>query len=918
MTINKKLLGASLLLFSSVPAFSVPAYPGLLTVRQDDGSTLTIRRVGDEYHNIVVSEDGYALLYNKETRNYEYAQLSDSKLVSSGIAAANAEARTPKATEFLKGIDREAIEKKFSADWAAARSKAEAPRKGKAGASKIVRNNYNVPTTGDRDVLVILVDFKDRKFSDFEEMPDPAAYYDRFFHQEGFSEYGCHGSAYEFYYKSSLGKYRPNFHVLGPIQVSGGYADYAGNGGSSLTYTMIKEVVPLADKMYDIDFSIFDTDGDGLVDNVYCLYAGYGQADSPVTNSIWPHSYNLEAVHAEFEIDGVTINRYTVSQQLNGVSNVPVGIGTFVHEFGHVLGLADHYNNSSPFGNPTNNVGAWDLMSSGSYNNDQNCPAPFSAFERYSLGWYDPEVLDPKDAKKIMVSPYMEDGKAYRVNISRDDQEYYLIENRQPIDWDSYLPGHGILVWHIEENQIKWDENTPNADQTHQMVDIVEAGRILTSTGHESDAFPGSKDVRSFSFDSWSGSKVFGFDWVEEENDGNCWFLLSNSGYQIATPSLKVKDIMGTSAILEWSNDDPANNYEIHVLNGDKEVFFHAAETAGEIKVEGLEPETDYDVTVASRLNTLKSEERKYSFSTISRQIEEYVPEAYPAREIKDDSFLARWIEVPVATDYEVQLYGRSHTAQGILEHGFDNFSTSNPGMPEGWDITAKQGRIETEYGKAAPAIRLRDNDARLLVSVPGEKIDSISFWCSLNKAGIILTVDKAVDGKWSEAWKYVTDRKRDLTQTVNVCDADSVRLVISREEGVTGGYVSIDDVTLYYIQDEFADIRTFQVGPSYSNKFDKDGVCSFRITDLEAGEKYGFRVRGLSGNRFSPWSEVMKVEEGMKDPESGIVLPSAAPAIPEGETIIFNLQGIRIAGPVENLPAGIYIINGKKVMIGR
>ncbi|MDE5807741.1 MAG: M6 family metalloprotease domain-containing protein [Muribaculaceae bacterium] len=415
MTINKKLLGASLLLFSSVPAFSVPAYPGLLTVKQDDGSTLTIRRVGDEYHNIVVSEDGYALLYNKDTRNYEYAQLSDSKLMSSGIAAANAESRSVKATEFLKGIDREAIEKKFSADWAAAKSKAEAPRKGKAGASKIVRNNYNVPTTGDRDVLVILVDFKDRKFSDFEEMPDPAAYYDKFFHQEGFSEYGCHGSAYEFYYKSSLGKYRPNFHVLGPIQVSGGYADYAGNGGSSLTYTLIKEVVPLADKMYDIDFSIFDTDGDGLVDNVYCLYAGYGQADSPVTNSIWPHSYNLGAVHAEFEVDGVTINRYTVSQQLNGVSKVPVGIGTFVHEFGHVLGLADHYNNSSSFGNPTNNVGNWDLMSAGSYNNDQNCPAPFSAFERYSLGWYEPEVLDPKEAKKIMVSPYMEEGKAYRV-----------------------------------------------------------------------------------------------------------------------------------------------------------------------------------------------------------------------------------------------------------------------------------------------------------------------------------------------------------------------------------------------------------------------------------------------------------------------------------------------------------------------
>lgn len=719
MTINNKLLGASLLLFSALPAFSVPAYPGLLTFKQDDGSTLSIRRVGDEYHNITLSEDGYALLYNKETRNYEYAQLSESKLVSSGIAAANVESRSAGATEFLKGIDREAIEKRFSIDWAQARSKAEAPRKAKAGPSKIVRNNYNVPTTGDRDVLVILVDFNDVKFSDFKDMPDPASYYDRFFHQDGFSEYGCHGSAYEFYYKSSLGKYRPNFHVLGPIQVSGGYADYAGNGGSSLTYNLIKEVVPLADKMYDVDFSIFDTDGDGLVDNVYCLYAGYGQADSSVTNSIWPHSYNLEAVHAEFEVDGVTINRYTVSQQLNGVSKVPVGIGTFVHEFGHVLGLADHYNNSSPFGNPANNVGAWDLMSSGSYNNEQNCPAPFSAFERYSLGWYEPEVLDPKEARQINVAPYMEEGKAYRLNVKPNDKEYFLIENRQPIDWDSYLPGHGVLVWHIEEDQIAWDQNKPNYDQNHQMVDIVEAGNVLTSTGHASDAFPGTKEVRSYNFHDWSGNKTFGFDWVEEENDGNCWFLFSNTEYKLAAPSIAAKDIMGTTATLAWKGNGPAHTYEIRVLNEDKEVFYHAATEEGEIKVEGLEPETEYTVKITGSLNTLKSETGEHSFVTLPRQIEEYAPESYPAREIEDDSFLARWTEVPVATDYEVQLYGRSHTAQGLLEHGFDNFSTSNPGLPEGWNVTAKQGRLETEFGKEAPSIRLRDNEARLLAAVP-------------------------------------------------------------------------------------------------------------------------------------------------------------------------------------------------------
>ncbi len=917
MKVPNKLLGASFLLLSAAPAFSVPAYPGLIPFRQDDGSTLSIRRVGDEYHNMVTSEDGYALLYNKETRNYEYALLADSKFVLSGIPAADAEARNTQDIEFLKGIDREAMERKFNSDWAIARSEAAAPRKAKAGASKIVRNNYNVPTTGDRDVLVILVDFADVKFSDCESTPDPVAYYDRFFHQDGFSENGCHGSAYEYYYKGSLGKYRPKFHVLGPIQVSGGYADYAGNGGSALTYTMIQEVIPLADQMYDIDFSIFDTDGDGLVDNVYCLYAGYGQADSTVINSIWPHSYNLKALDAEFEIDGVTISRYTVSQQINGLTHLPVGIGTFVHEFGHVLGLADHYNNSSPLGNPPNNVGTWDVMSQGSYNNDQNCPAPFSAFERYSLGWYEPEVIDPKDARQIPISPYMEDGKAYRVNVLPDDKEYFLIENRQQIDWDTYLPGHGVLVWHIEEDQKKWDENTPNTDQAHQMIDIVEAGTTLSSSGLDSDAFPGTKGVRSFNFTDWSDRSVFGFEWVEEDADGNCWFLLSDTGYKLPTPSLLMKDIMGTTATIEWKSDLPANIYEIQVLNEEKEILSHKASEPGELKLSDLEPETDYKVKISGSLNTLKSEVGEYRFSTLSRQIEEYAPEAYPAREIEPTSFLARWTEVPVATDYEVELYGVTHTAHGVLEHGFDNFSTSNPGLPEGWDITAKQGRLETEFGKELPSIRLRDNDARLLVSVPGEKIDSISFWFSPNKAGIILTVDKAVDGKWSEVWRYVTDRKREMTKTLNVCDADSVRLAISREEGITGGYLAIDDVTLYYMEDELSNIATFKVGPSYSDDFVKDGVCTFRITGLENSDKYGFRVRGLSGERVSLWSEIMRVEEGMNDPVSMIESISRNSA-DMNQAAIFNLQGIRIQAPADALPPGIYIINGKKVLIGK
>jgi M6 family metalloprotease-like protein len=139
----------------------------------------------------------------------------------------------------------------------------------------------------------------------------------------------------------------------------------------------------------------------------------------------------MSSVNSEFEVDGVTVDRYTVSQQLNGITGLPVGIGTFVHEFGHVIGLADHYNNSLPMGRPNNNVGNWDVMSSGSYNDDQNCPAPFSAFERYSLGWCGLTELDTKKPGQIMMTPYMDDGECFRISVREDDKEYFIIENRQ-------------------------------------------------------------------------------------------------------------------------------------------------------------------------------------------------------------------------------------------------------------------------------------------------------------------------------------------------------------------------------------------------------------------------------------------------------------------------------------------------------
>ena len=202
-------------------------------------------------------------------------------------------------------------------------------------------------------------------------MTNPAEYYDRFFHQAGFSDNDATGSVYDFYRDGSNGKYDPQFKVYGPVTMSHGYSYYSGPGGYTNTWKMIKEAVNIVDSLYDVDFTKFDTDGDGEIDNVYCIYAGYGQADTDLSSVIWPHSAYLKdasvydrSTHGyvqsdeRFAVDGVNVDRYTVSQEINGQTKKTCGIGTLCHEFGHVLGFADHYNpqTNDGFLPPTNQL----------------------------------------------------------------------------------------------------------------------------------------------------------------------------------------------------------------------------------------------------------------------------------------------------------------------------------------------------------------------------------------------------------------------------------------------------------------------------------------------------------------------------------------------------------------------------------
>lgn len=326
----------------------------------------------------------------------------------------------------------------------------------------------NFPTTGEVHSLVILVQFADTKFSTVGS--DAHQFFNSMLNEPGFTySNGANGSARDFYVNSSNGKFQPQFDVIGPVTLPKKYSYYGANKGSSTDNPValeefVREACTLADPL--VDFSQYDHNQDGFVDNIYFFYAGKGEADSGDGNAIWPHSaYYADiakeagATQKSLKLDGIEVGNYTCSNEINGtvIKPQPAGIGTFVHEFGHVLGLADHYD--IYYGMATFTPGSFDTMDRASYNNNGNTPAAFSAYERACLGWLDLTVLN-SGVDTLNVLPDLNDSnKAYVVPVGgTNDEEYFIMENRQQKGWDEFIPGHGMLLWHIDFDAKTWEK----------------------------------------------------------------------------------------------------------------------------------------------------------------------------------------------------------------------------------------------------------------------------------------------------------------------------------------------------------------------------------------------------------------------------------------------------------------------------
>lgn len=424
---------------------AVPAKPGQKKLlRLSDGTTVEARLVGDEHGHFWCSADGRAFRKVQNEAFYEQIDVLNVKK--------NAQKRRAKAN--LR------------------RAKRQMPKK--AG----LTSNF----IGKKKGLIILVDYTDVKF----QAENNQALYNRIANEANFMHDEFVGSVYDYFLAQSEGLFELNFDVVGPYTLSHNREYYGGNDEDNEDMHpagMVVEACRMADA--DVDFADYDWDGDGEVDQVYVLYAGPGEANGGDEETVYPHEWTLSSAQyygedvASIKLDGVWVDTYACSNELQPAAidryyNVTAwkidGIGTICHEFSHCLGYPDFYDTNYQ----NSGMGDWDLMDDGSYNGDGFCPAGYTSYERWVAGWKEPIELT-EDTEVASMKPLQDGGDAYVIYNDGNRNEYFLLENRQFIDWDAEIPGKGLLIIHVDYNETAWNENKVNNTKGHERMTWIAA-----------------------------------------------------------------------------------------------------------------------------------------------------------------------------------------------------------------------------------------------------------------------------------------------------------------------------------------------------------------------------------------------------------------------------------------------------------
>ena len=781
---------------------AMPAKRGLRTVKMPDGSTIEVQLKGDEHCHIYLTEDGYPLVSDNKFFYYATPSESGDRLVSTGVKARPASLRDASDRAVLEGVERDGLPEVFRRMSAKKTPTANGMKRAQANLGDNNRFLFRTfPNQGQQKALIILVEYPDVPFT----LDDPLDYFTRMLNEKGFSTRGATGSANDFFRESSNGLFDPQFDVYGPVMLQHERVYYGGGSNEENAWQMVIEACDQLDDV--IDFTEYDRDGDGQVDNIYIFFAGEGESSSGIAETVWPHAakiMEIDLLHTHI-YDGKIINSYGVSNEWENGN--PDGVGTFCHEFSHVMGLPDLYATEYT---DAFDPGEWSALAYGPYNNEGRTPPLYSAFERYCVGWLKLEELP--ETGNITIPP-VGTNKAYAIKTSNPD-EFYVLENRQQLSWDTYIPYHGMLVWHIDYDQSVWSRNAVNNSTTHQRIDIVEADNTRTAESRTGDVFPGTAGVTSFTDDTtpsmmtWQNYRLSRpITEITETEDGFITFKVSGGYGELSAPAaFATSDTPGSHSVnLQWQAVEGADDYLVSVYREGTFLPIGKADmsTAGAttLAVTGLDAAQAYCCYVQAVSGKIVSAPSALlTFITAEPGFDDIVPVAHEATSITGSGFTASWDAVSDADGYLLNVYTKGDGDP--IEFTVD-FTDGVDKLPEGWTTTSKLSYSLSGYvGASAPSLRLSADGDKLQSCEFGDGIRSIRLWHRGNGSKTTSNFI-VINGLYGDEWKQLvrlpvckdaggrTDSYDDIAQG---CTA--LQIVYEANES---GSLALDDIVIGY-----------------------------------------------------------------------------------------------------------------------
>lgn len=643
-----------------------PAWRGTLTLTQPDGSVLQARVVGDEFAHLMVDLQGNALIQNSEGWWCYAAFSGDGSMHSTGTVAGDklrpASAAGGDIDEVLrkwsaqnkrtlvrnplvatKGGQVAGAWKKagsssgtgagwtrnYAGERAESGSEAEAKSDTEAGSGG---TGSNAPEVIRKRCLVLLAEFKDVKMS---------------FARERFENLMNTGEASVRKYLDDqfLGRYDFVFDVAPIVTLSQTHQYYGknSNGKDSRAAEAVAEACRLA-AANGTDFSIYDTDNDGKVDDILLFYAGKDESEGGGDDCIWSHAWKLSAANINLTLNGKVIDSYAATSELSLRSSGKYQfktIGIICHEYSHSLGLADMYD--TDYGGSGGEAdGLWKstaLMDKGNFNNDGRTPPYYNAIDRDMLGIGQCEEL--KEGHYVL-EPINLNGRFLRMDTANEG-EYYLIECRTNTGWDIYTRCKGLAIYHIDKSANltgyspvyerdasaaeRWTSNEVNCRPQHQCADMIESldkandiSQIMWPYGKNNSFTPQS----SPSFTLWDGSSSpLSITDILQIGDNVSFNVVKSES---ANPEKAVdirRDIYQDTAIIQWKTDVPGSTSPAFILIGEKgksetgEMTVNAFEPGKyAIRLEGLKPATTYTMKIHYEASGVKGEVVNLQFST--------------------------------------------------------------------------------------------------------------------------------------------------------------------------------------------------------------------------------------------------------------------------------------------------------------